>query len=126
MLAESKSGEKYQELLNKAVQMVESRGFDQIKTQLDGYEEPQPFNQKKEDITYVPDISATNDRGKYYFEIAQKTEDVAHLVSKWKLLSTVAGMKNGGLNILVPYGQNRFTQDLIENYNINANLIKLN
>ncbi|MAY83372.1 MAG: hypothetical protein CMP59_04485 [Flavobacteriales bacterium] len=126
MLAEARTGEKYQELLEKAVQMVESRGFNQIRTQLDGYDQPQPFSQKKEDITYVPDISASNDRGKFYFEIAQKTEDVEHLVSKWKLLATVASMKNGGLNILVPYGHNRFTQDILDNYNISANLIKLN
>jgi len=126
MLAEARTGEKYLELLEKAVQMVEARGFNEIKTQLDGYEEPLEFSQQKEEIKYVPDISATNDRGKFYFEIAQKTEDVEHLVSKWKLLSAVAGMKNGGLNILVPYGHNRFTQEIIDNYNINANLIKLN
>jgi hypothetical protein len=126
MLAEARTGEKYQELLERAVEMVESRGFDQIRTQLDGYDEPQPFLQQKEDITYVPDISAKNDKGKFYFEIAQKTEDVEHLVSKWKLLSTVASMKKGGLNILIPYGHNRFTEEIIDQYNIKANLIKLN
>lgn len=126
MLAEEKAGTKYQELLEKAVRMVEARGFDEIKTDLDGYDNPQPFSQQKDDIVYKPDISAKNSRGKFYFEIAQKTDDVSHLVSKWKLLSTVAGMKNGGLNILIPYGHNRFTQDIIDQYNINAKLIKLN
>jgi len=35
-------------------------------------------------------------------------------------------MKNGALNVLVPYGQNKFTQELVDQHNINANLIKLN
>lgn len=126
MLAESKQSTKYQELLEKSVELVKSRGFDEIKTSLEGYDDPISFSQKKEDNQYQPDITAINNRGKFYFEIAQKTEDVQKLVSKWKLLSTVAGMKNGGLNILVPYGQNKFTQELVDQYNINANLIKLN
>jgi hypothetical protein len=126
MLAEAKSGEKYHDLLEKAVKHVEARGFNEIRTDLEGYDTPISFSQQKEDVSYTPDISAKNNRGKFYFEIAQKTEDVTHLVSKWKLLSTVAQMKNGGLNILIPYGHNRFTQDLVEQYNINANLIKLN
>lgn len=126
MLAETKTGEKYQELLTKAVELVESRGFNEIKTDLDGYDDPVAFNQKKEDTIYKADISAVNSHGKFYFEIAQKTEDVTHLVSKWKLLSTVASMKNGGLNILVPYGHNRFVQDLMDQYNIDATIIKLN
>lgn len=126
MLEESKSGSKYKELLEKSIQIIKSRGFEEIKTDLEGYDDPISFSQKSSDQQYQPDITATNSRGKFYFEIAQKINDIAHLVSKWKLLSTVANMKNGGLHILIPYGQNKFTEELVEQYNIKANLIKLN
>jgi len=126
MLSEEREEGKYKELLEKAVEQVQRRGFKDIKVKLDGFEEPKSFSQKKEDNTYIPDITATNSKGKYYFEIAQKTNDTTSMVSKWKLLSTIAEMKNGGLNILVPYGQNKFTNELVEQYNIKANLLKMN
>ncbi|MEQ8624567.1 MAG: hypothetical protein RJQ00_06930 [Vicingaceae bacterium] len=126
MLLEERQEGKYKELLEKAVEQIQRRGFKDIRVKLDGYEEPKSFSQKKEDNTYIPDITATNSKGKFYFEIAQKTNDTTSMVSKWKLLSTIAEMKNGGLNILVPYGQNKFTNNLVEQYNIKANLLKMN
>lgn len=126
MLLEERQDVKYKELLEKAVEQVQRRGFKDIRVKLDGYEEPKSFSQQKEDNTYIPDITATNSKGKFYFEIAQKTNDTTSMVSKWKLLSTIAEMKNGGLNILVPYGQSKFTNELVEQYNINAKLLKMN
>lgn len=126
MLSEEREEGKYKELLEKAVEQVQRRGFKDIRVKLDGFEEPKSFSQKKEDNTYIPDITATNSKGKFYFEIAQKTNDTTSMVSKWKLLSTIAEMKNGDLNILVPYGQNKFTNELVEQYNIKANLLKMN
>lgn len=126
MLPESKSSEEYKTLLRRAVKHISSRGFNSIKAELEGYEHPTHYvaqNNKK--VNYCPDITAINERGKYYFEIAKKTESIRELVSKWKLLETMAQLKNGQLNILVPYGQNRFAQELLAEHNINANLIKL-
>lgn len=125
MLTSEKTLEQSEPLLKKAIKYVENRGFKNIKTKLDGYESPNSFAQKKEDNEYTPDITAENARGKFYFEIAQKTEKVNSLVSKWKLLATLAEMKNGGFSILVPYGLNKFTEDLVNNYKIDANLIKM-
>lgn len=126
MLAESKSSEEYKVLLQRAVEHISSRGFNTIKADLEGYEHPTHYKaQNNKQLNFSPDITAMNERGKYYFEIAKKTESTRELVSKWKLLETMAEMKNGQLNILVPYGQNRFAQELIAQHNINANLIKL-
>ena len=125
MLPESKQGEEYKELLARAVHQIESRGFDKIRTDLDGYEAPTHYMAQEKKVSYSPDITATNNKGKFYFEIARKTESTRELVSKWKLLETMAELKNGQFNILVPYGQNRFAQELITEHKINANLIKL-
>jgi len=125
MLAESKKSEKYNELLKKAIKQVQAKGYHDIKTKLSGFDDPNGFSQKKEDNEYIPDITAVNNKGKNYFEIAEKTKDVTKLVSKWKLLATIAAMKNGQFTILVPYGQNKFTEELVEKHNINARLVRL-
>lgn len=126
MLAESKNSTEYKELLKRAVNHVVSRGFSSVKAELEGYEHPTHYlGQKDRKVNYCPDITAVNGKGKFYFEIAKKTESTRELVSKWKLLETMAELKNGKLNILVPFGQNRFAQDLITEHNINAKLIKL-
>lgn len=125
MLKSEKTLDQSETLLKKAIKYVENRGFKNIKTKLDGYDSPKSFAQKKENNEYTPDITAENARGKFYFEIAQKTEKVNSLVSKWKLLATLAEMKNGSFSILVPYGLNKFTEDLVNNYKIDANLIKM-
>ena len=125
MLSEERQEVNYKELLEKAVEQLQRRGFSDIKAKLEGFEEPKSFSQKREDNTYIPDITAKNSKGKFYFEIAQKTPDTSSMVSKWKLLATIAEMKNGGLNILVPYGQSKFTNELVEKYNINAKLMKM-
>lgn len=126
MLNQSKKVEKkYEDLLQQAVRYVENGGFEEIKTKLEGYDDPHSFSQKKKENTYVPDISAKKSDSKYYFEVAQKTDNVSNLVSKWKLLATLAEMKNGSLNILVPSGYNKFTEELVEQYDIKAKLIKM-
>lgn len=125
MLPESKQGEEYKELLQRAVQHVQSRGFASIKAELEGYESPTHYTAQQKGISYCPDLTAMNGKGKFYFEIAYKTDATRELVSKWKLLETMAEMKHGKLNILVPYGQNRFAQELITEHKINAKLIKL-
>lgn len=125
LTSQKKSVDKYEPLLKKALKYVEARGFQDIKTKLDGYESPNSFAQKKEDNEYTPDITAQNNKGKFYFEIAQKTDEVTRLVSKWKLLSTLAQMKKGTFSILVPYGMNKFTEELIDTYKIDANVIKM-
>ncbi len=125
MLAESKSTEKFKELLKKAVKRLQSRGFDEIKTSLDGFDNPIGFSQKKSDVEYTPDLTAKNHKGVCYFEIAQKTNDITRLVSKWKLLSTIADMRDSKFTILIPYGHNKFTQELVDQYKIKANLMRL-
>ena len=125
MIVEVDESKKIHDWMLKAVELVESRGFTDVKSKLDGYEDPISFDKKGDDTNYTPDITAEENHGKAYFELARKTDEVTSLVSKWKLLSTIAKMKKGSFHIIVPYGQNKFTQEILDKYPVEADLIKL-
>ena len=125
MLKETRTDEKYDEALNKALDIVKAKGFDDIKADCEGYETPAAFQQQESETSYTPDITATKNDRKFYFEIAKKTDEQDKLISKWKLLSMMSKIKNGSFHILVPYGQMKFTRELVTAHNIDANLIKM-
>jgi precorrin-4 methylase len=78
-----------------------------------------------EEKSFIPDITATKNGGKYYFEIANRNEAERDVVGKWKLMSTLARMKNGDFRIFVPYGSMKYTNEILEKKNIEAEVIKL-
>ncbi|MBR9832767.1 hypothetical protein [Acidiluteibacter ferrifornacis] len=125
MLQTSRANKNFNQLMDSAIRKVKRKGFDDIRSVSKDYDSPVPFKKKDSEIQFTPDITAKNRRGKHYFEIAQKTDDVNQIVSKWKLLSTMADLKNGQLNILIPFGQNKFTEQLVHEHDIKANLIKM-
>jgi len=80
---------------------------------------------KTNDVNFIPDITATKNDKKGYFEIAKKVKDTSQLVNKWKLLATLAEMKNGDFHIFVPHGHMKFTREILTDYGINAEVVKL-
>ncbi|MGB0177938.1 MAG: hypothetical protein ACPF9D_12285, partial [Owenweeksia sp.] len=109
-----------------AVSFVINRGFEDIKARHDGYSEPATLRMMDaEDKGFIPDITATKNGGKYYFEIANRNEEEKEVVGKWKLMSTLARMKNGDFRIFVPYGSMKYTNEILEKKNIEAEVIKL-
>ncbi len=116
---------KYNESMERAVDYVENLGFENIRARYEGYNEPAGLKMKGEQKKFVPDITATKNGGKYYFEIADRNENPQEVVGKWKLMSTLAGMKNGDLRIFVPYGSMKYTNDILAGKNITAEVIKL-
>lgn len=125
MLKESRSNEKYHHLMDAAINYVTVRGFKEIKSTTDGYEQPFHYTMQDKSVTFTPDITAKNKDKKHFFEIAQRTDDPSYLASKWKLLATLADMKKGKFTILVPYGQHKFTEQLVLQHEIDAELVKL-
>ncbi|HAD98162.1 MAG TPA: hypothetical protein DCG19_12200, partial [Cryomorphaceae bacterium] len=83
---------KYQSDMEKAVNFVLNRGFEDIKARHGDYEEPATLRMMDQEGGFVPDITATKNGGKYYFEIANRNEDARQVVGKWKLMSTLARM----------------------------------
>lgn len=122
MLTDLKSESTISTIIKK---IVTRRGFSQIKANAEGYDPPSAINRTQSDESYIPDITATKNNSKSYFEVARKTDDVQKVVSKWKLLSTLAEFKRGKLYLIAPYGNFAFAQRLVETYSIPAKIIKL-
>ena len=125
MLQQTRSKTSYDELLSNVIDQIKKQGYDNIRADLSEYEAPYQLKGKTNDVNFTPDITATKNEGKAYFEISSKTDNSNDLINKWKLLETLAGMKNGTFKIFVPHGHMKFTQELIKNHNIHAELVKI-
>ena len=116
---------KYQEHIDRAVEYVENLGFENIRARYEGYDEPASLRMQSTGKTFTPDITAQKNGGKYYFEIADRGESSSDIVGKWKLMATLAEMKGGDFRIFVPYGSMKYTNDILTNKHIKAEIIKL-
>lgn len=125
MLQSNVDSGKYQEHIDRAVDYVENLGFENVRARYDGYEEPASLRMQGTGKTFTPDITATKNGGKYYFEIADRGESTSEVVGKWKLMATLAEMKGGDFRIFVPYGSMKYTNDILTNKSIKAEIIKL-
>lgn len=125
MLKESRVEGKYIVDLQTVIKGLELKGYEGIRADLPELERPLGFSGVDKDLEYVPDISATKYEATSFFEISHKTPNVQQLVTKWKLLATVAGLKRGKLTIYMPKGTAKFTRELVERYKIQAELEKL-
>ena len=125
MLLESRQSVPYDKLLQDVIGKVKKLGYSDIRADLADYETPPQIIGQLNNIDFTPDVTAIKDDLKTYFEIAQKIPQTRELVNKWKMLETLANMKNGKFQIFVPHGQMKFTQELLEEHRINAKLVKL-
>lgn len=125
MLQSNVDSGKYQEHIDRAVDYVENLGFENVRARYEGYEEPASLRMQGTGKTFTPDITATKNGGKYYFEIADRGESTSEVVGKWKLMATLAEMKGGDFRIFVPYGSMKYTNDILTNKSIKAEIIKL-
>ena len=126
MLKENREKTGYQERLEMVVEKIENLGFENIKADLPELDAPGKLvNQNNKDV-FVPDITADSKSGrKAYFELSNKVKDTQKLVNKWKLLATMASIRDGIFQIFVPHGTMKFTKDLVSKYNIPVELVKL-
>ncbi len=125
MLQENVKSEKYQDSMEQAINYVKNLGFDEIKARFEEYDEPASLKMQNSDIEFTPDITATKYGSKFYFEIADRTEDQKEVISKWQLLSTLAKMKGGEFKVFVPYGSMKYTNDILKSKDITAEVVKL-
>lgn len=108
----------------KAISWVKGKGFSSIKASFEeDFEDTHAFVGSSNGDPVVPDITAQSSTGKSYFEIAQKTSDKQALITKWKLLSRLATMKNGQFVVFAPYGHKSFAERIVENNRIQARII---
>ena len=110
-----------QPFIENAIAWVERKTTTSIKAKAEGYEDPKAFLNQRTKEEVQPDISYETSTGaRHYTDIALKHENPQKLVTRWKLLSMLASMKNGKLHLLTPKGHKMFTEKLVRKYNINA------
>lgn len=125
MLKESRS-KTYEKLLEKAITQVQNMGYENIKAGMGEFEAPASLVNNNTKEEFVPDLTATKNGNKSYFEISEKEEDHTKLVGKWKLLGVMSQMKNGMFQVFVPKGKLMYTKTILKDHNIEAAIHKLN
>ncbi len=111
--------------LKESLTYLENLGFDNIKADVDGYETPKSYLKKGSNITITPDIVAEKGGRKHYFEISLKSEKPKLLKSKWRFLDVLTRMKDHRFKIITRRGHYKFTQDMLDELNLDKNPIKL-
>lgn len=125
MLKSEVSSNEHLRYYQEAIQWLNKFGFDELKADCEGYEAPAKLRNAASDSYFVPDITAQRDQSKSYFEISLKTDDIANLATKWKLLESMAKLRNGLFKIFAPRGHVRFTREMVEKYSIDAEIIPI-
>lgn len=120
--------EKDPEMIRDIVEnFISRKGYNNIRANLEDFETPAKLTRrvKGEEESFIPDATATMNGRKSYFEVSLKTENTRPVVTKWKLLSNLASLKNGKFFLLVPRGHMAFTNRLVTQYTIEAEIVKL-
>lgn len=105
--------------------VVSPRGFKQIKANVEDFDTPAKLQRERDDESYIPDITGVINGRKSYFELSLKTDKIRQVVTKWKLLSRIAGFKRGKLYLIVPRGHYAFTNRVLDKYPIEAKIIRI-
>ena len=106
------------DVLERSVEHLQSRGFDNIKADMEGYESPKSYIKKSTGNPVTPDITATKNGQKYFFDISLKSEKPVMLKSKWLFLDTLSRMKSNRFRIITFRGHYKFTDTLLEELNL--------
>jgi len=107
-----------QDVLQQSVEHLEARGFNNIKVDMDGYETPKSYLKKSSGNSVTPDITATKNGIKYFFDISLKSEKPTLLKSKWLFLDTLSRMKSNRFRIITFRGHYKFTDTLLNELNL--------
>ena len=112
--------------LEKSIKHLEARGFKEIMADLEGYECPKSYIRKESGNLVTPDIVATKDGRKYFFDISLKSDKPRLLKSKWLFLDALSRMKSNRFRIITTRGHYKFTNTMLQDINLsNKNPIKI-
>lgn len=106
------------EFLQKSIQHLENTGFENIKADMEGYETPKSYLKKGSKTKITPDIVATKNGRKYFFDISLKSEKSRLLKSKWLFLDTLSRLKSNRFRIITTRGHYKFTDTVLSDINL--------
>ncbi|MGK0324289.1 MAG: hypothetical protein ACJAR4_002340, partial [Psychroserpens sp.] len=114
------------DILENSVEYLEQHGFENIKADTEGYETPKSYSKKGSDISITPDIVATKEGKKHYFDISLKSEKPKLLKSKWLFLNTLTALKSSHFRLITTRGHYKFTTEMLHDINLtDKKLIKI-
>ncbi|MDB9961646.1 hypothetical protein OAD62_06065 [Oceanihabitans sp.] len=115
------------DFLKESISYLENKGFDNIQADVDGYVTPKSYLKKGRgnDVSITPDIVAEKAGRKHYFEIGLKSEEPTLLKSKWRFLDVLTRMKDDRFRVITRRGHYKFTQDMLDDLNLDKVPIKL-
>ena len=113
--------------IKESITYLEHKGFENIKADIEGYETPKSYLKKGrgDDVTITPDIVAEKAGRKHYFEIGLKSSETTLLKSKWRFLDVLTRMKDDRFKVITRRGHYKFTQDMLDDLNLDKEPIKL-
>ncbi|GAB4024653.1 hypothetical protein [Spirosoma koreense] len=114
-----------QTYVEKAAQWASKHGFLDIKANVEGYQKPIAYGRQQDGQSFTPDVTGSQFDQKSYFEVILKTDDVAYLLSKLKLLHQLATSQGGRLYLMAPKGHLPFAKTLIATSRVVAEVINL-
>lgn len=114
-----------EDYLETGIQWVQKKGFSDIKSTFEGFEKPFSYTNTENNTELIPQITAMKDGRKNYIEVALKSDNIIETTSKWRLLSTLAGMKGGKLYLLTPRGHKSFTDSILQKHPIKAIVVSV-
>ncbi len=121
--AQQKDAELITLLLDK---IVKKKGFENIYANAEGYETPAKIRRSKDSEEYfIPDCTGEVNGRKSYFELGMKSDNERELVTKWRLLSSLASYKHGKLYLALPPGPLACTDRILAEYPLQAAVFTL-
>jgi hypothetical protein len=108
------------DLLQKSVEHLETRGFDNIKADMTGYESPKSYLKKSSGNSVTPDITASKNGINYFFDLSLKSEKPTLLKSKWLFLDTLSRMRSDRFRIITFRGHYKFTDTMLNELNLGS------
>jgi len=115
------------EFLKESISYLENKGYSNIKADVEGYEKPKSYIKKgkNSESSITPNIVAEKAGRKHYFEIGLKSEEPTLLKSKWRFLDVLTRMRDDRFKIITRRGHYKFTQDMLDDLNLDKEPIKL-
>ena len=107
-----------EDILIKALEWAKKKGFKEVMAETEGYETPVEIQRPNEEIGIKPHITGLMNGNKTYIEVVSKDEEKQTTISKWKLLSFLAGRKGGHLYLMAPRGTKRFAETILKDYSL--------
>lgn len=104
----------------KSIHYLEATGFEKIKADIEGYERPRSYLQKRSGLNITPDIVAIKNGRKYFFDISLKSEKQRLLKSKWLFLDTLCRMHSNYFRIITTKGHYKFTENMLYDINLST------